>query len=120
MIFLETNRLRLRSVSKKDVDQMIDYRNNDQCSKYQRGQMKDYDGIIALVERRKDDILNVESPSMVSVALKETDVMIGEIVVMPNGGTISLGYTFSYKVHRNGYAYEALSSLIEYLHERYP
>lgn len=120
MIFLKTSRLRLRSVSKKDVDQMIDYRNNDQCSKYQRGQTKDYDGIVALVERRKDDILNVESPSMVSVALKETDVMIGEIVVMPNGGTISLGYTFSYKVHRNGYAYEALSSLIEYLHERYP
>ena len=39
---------------------------------------------------------------------------------MPNEGTISLGYTFSYKVHRKGYAYEALSTLIEYLHEHYP
>ncbi|MFR2563094.1 MAG: GNAT family N-acetyltransferase [Anaeromassilibacillus sp.] len=51
---------------------------------------------------------------MISVALRETDVMIGEIVVMPNDGTISLNFTFSYKVH-DGYAYEALSSLIEYL-----
>ena len=46
--------------------------------------------------------------------------MIGEIVVLPNEGTISLGYTFSYKIHRKGYAYEALSALISYLHEQYP
>ena len=99
---------------------MVDYRNNERCSKYQRGQTKDYKDIVALIERNKDNALNIASPTMISVALRETDVMIGEIVVMPNEGTISLGYTFSYKVHRNGYAYEALSSLIEYLHKHYP
>ena len=110
MTFLETNRLRLRNVSPKDAIQMVDYRNNERCSKYQRGQTKG----------NKDNALNIASPTMISVALRETDVMIGEIVVMPNDGTISLGYTFSYKVHRSGYAYEALSSLIEYLHKHYP
>lgn len=120
MTFLETNRLRLRNVSPKDAIQMVDYRNNERCSKYQRGQTKDYKDIVALIERNKDNALNIASPTMISVALRETDVMIGEIVVMPNEGTISLGYTFSYKVHRNGYAYEALSSLIEYLHKHYP
>ena len=79
-----------------------------------------YKDIVALIERNKDNALNIASPTMISVALRETDVMIGEIVVMPNEGTISLGYTFSYKVHRSGYAYEALSSLIEYLHKHYP
>jgi RimJ/RimL family protein N-acetyltransferase len=54
------------------------------------------------------------------VADKETDELIGEIVVMPNDGTISLGYTFSYKHHRKGYAFEALSSLIDLLQSRYP
>ena len=102
MIFIETNRLRLRNINKKDADEMFDYRNKEICSKYQIGQTKDYDGIVALAERRKDDTLTMESPSLISVALKETDVMIGEIVVMPNEGTISLGYTFSYKVHRKG------------------
>ena len=120
MTFLETNRLRLRNVSPKDAIQMVDYRNNERCSKYQRGQTKDYKDIVALIERNKDNALNLASPTMISVALRETDVMIGEIVVMPNEGTISLGYTFSYKVHRSGYAYEALSSLIEYLHKHYP
>ena len=57
---------------------------------------------------------------MMAVALKDTNEMVGEIVVMPNDGTISLGYTFSYKHHRNGYAFESLTALINLLHEQYP
>ena len=53
MRFLETDRLFLRNVAAKDADIMYDYRNNEICARYQRGQTKDYDGIVALVERRK-------------------------------------------------------------------
>ena len=120
MTFTETDRLILRNVAAKDVEIIYDYRNNEICARYQRGQTKDYDGIVALVEHRKDDVVSVESPFMVAVAFKETDEMVGEIVVMPNDGTISLGYTFSYKHHRKGYAFEALSALINMLHEQYP
>lgn len=45
--------------------------------------------------------------------------MIGEIVVIPSENTFSLGYTFSYKYHRQGYAFEALSVLIDSLHEKF-
>ena len=120
MTFMETARLILRNVTAKDVEIIYDYRNNEVCARYQRGQTKNYDGIVALVEHRKDDVVSVESPFMVAVAFKETDEMVGEIVVMPNDGTISLGYTFSYKHHRKGYAFEALSALINMLHEQYP
>lgn len=120
MTFIETNRLLLRNVSPKDAEIMYDYRNNDICARYQRGQTKDYKGIAALVERRKDDVLSVDAPFMVAVALKETDEMVGEIVVMPEDGTISLGYTFSYKHHRKGYAFESLTALINLLHGQYP
>lgn len=120
MIFLESNLLRLRNVEAKDADVMYDYRNNEICAKYQRGQTKDYDGIVQLVERRKNDVITMDAPFMAAVALKDSDVMIGEIVVMPNDGTISLGYTFSYRYHRKGYAYEALSALIDFLHSYYP
>ena len=120
MIFMETQRLRLRNVAPKDAEIMFDYRNNPICAQYQRDQTKDRGGIVSLVERRKNDTLSVEAPCMIAVALKETDEMIGEIVVMPNEGTISLGYTFSYKYHRKGYAFEALTALIDRLHERYP
>ena len=120
MEFLITNRLRLRNVKQEDVAIIFDYRNNEICARYQRGQTKDYDGIVALVERRKNDVMSVDAPFLVAVALKETDEMVGEIVVMPNDGTISLGYTFSYKHHRKGYAFESLTTLINMLHEQYP
>ena len=120
MIFLETERLRLRNVAAKDADIMFDYRNNEICARYQRGQTKDYEGIADLVERHKGDIMSVDANFLVAVAVKDTDEMVGEIVVMPSDGTISLGYTFSYRHHRKGYAFEALTALINKLHTEYP
>jgi len=120
MIFTETGRLLLRNVAAKDAAIMYDYRNNEICARYQRGQVKDYDGIVSLVDRHKNDVISVDTPFIVAAALADTDEMVGEIVVMPGGGTISLGYTFSYRHHRKGYAFEALTALINILHEHYP
>ena len=119
MVFLETNRLSLRNVISDDVDVMYDYRNNEICSRYQRGQTKTYEGIEDLAQRRKDDKISTDSPFMIAVALKCTNEMIGEIVVMPNENVFSLGYTFSYKYHRQGYAFEALTTLTEFLHKKF-
>ncbi len=120
MIFLETNRLILRNVAAKDADIIFDYRNNERCARYQRGQTKDLDGIRKLVQRREKDIMGVETPYFIAIALKGTDELVGEIVVMPNEDTFSLGYTFHYNHHRKGYAFEALSALTELLHQQYP
>ena len=120
MIFLKTQRLQLRNVAPKDADIMFDYRNHEICARYQRGQTKDYAGICQLVEKRKTDTLGVDTSCLLAVTLQDTDEMVGEIVVMPQDGTVSLGYTFSYKHHRNGYAFEALDALINFLHEQYP
>lgn len=120
MTFLETQRLVLRNVQPKDAAIMYDYRSNEICARYQRGQTKDLDGITALIERRENDVISVDAPFLVAVALKGSDEMVGEIAVMPNDGAISLGYTFSYKHHRRGYAFEALSAWTELLHKKYP
>lgn len=120
VIFLETERLVLRNLRAEDVDVMFDYRNNEVCARYQRGQTKERAEIAALVERRSKDVIGVDAPFMLAVALKESDEMVGEIVVMPKEGTISMGYTFSYHHHRRGYAFEALTALTALLHERYP
>lgn len=120
MVFLETERLYLRNTMSGDAAVMFDYRNNERCSRYQRGQTKDYAQIAELVERRAHDTLSAEAPCMLAVARKETNEMIGEIVVVPKDNTISLGYTFSYQYHRHGYAFEALSALIDLLHQKAP
>lgn len=120
MEFYRTERLMIRNVSEKDIPIIYDYRNNEICARYQRGQVKTLKEIQDLVEMRKNDVISVGSDFMLAVALKDSDEMVGEIVVMPNDGCISLGYTFSYKHHRKGYAFEALSILIEKLHSAYP
>ena len=104
VIYLETGRLVLRNLRAEDVDVMFDYRNNEVCARYQRGQTKERAEIAALVERRSKDVIGVDAPFMLAVALKESNEMVGEIVVMPKDGTISMGYTFSYHHHRRGYA----------------
>lgn len=120
MEFYRTNRLIIRNVNEKDIPIICDYRNNEICARYQRGQVKELKEIEDLVVQRKNDDITVEHNFMLAVALKDSDEMVGEIVVMPNDGCISLGYTFSYKHHRKGYAFEALSMLIEKLHAIYP
>jgi len=120
MVFLETERLILRQVAADDASVMFDYRNNEICSRYQRGQCKQLDEIKKLIAGHRSDILSDENNCLVAVALKDTGAMIGEIIVMPNDGCICLGYTFSYRYHRKGYAYESLSCLINMLHEKYP
>ena len=120
MIFMETDRLILRNLTPDDAAIMYDYRNNEYCARYQRGQTKDLEGILELTRKRQNDVITTEHNFMVAVALKDTNEMIGEIVVMPNEGAITLGYTFSYRYHRKGFAYEALAPFIQMLHERYP
>lgn len=118
MIFLTTDRLLLRSLEPQDAQVMYDYRNHESCARYQRGQTKDREGIRALVERHRDDVLSLDAPCIVAVTLKQTGEMVGEIVVMPSDRTISLGYTISNRHHRKDYALEALSALIEHLHRQ--
>lgn len=120
MISIDTKRLHLRNVLQNDVHVMFDYRNNEICARYQRGQTKDFGEILNIIEHRKNDEISIDSPCMIAVALKETNEMIGEIVVKPKDNTISLGYTFSYKYHRQGYAFEALTVLHEHLHKVAP
>ena len=119
MIFLETERLILRNVKVEDAETIFDYRNNALCARYQRGQTKDLAGIYKLVQSHAEDFINEQENCMLAVALKDTDELIGEILLMPGENTFSYGYTFSYKHHRKGYAYEALSTLTAFLHARW-
>ena len=120
MIHLETERLLLRNTRPEDAEIMFDYRNNEVCTRYQRGQTKDLAGIYALVTRRMNDKVSADENFLIAVERKDSGEMIGEIVVMPNDGCFSIGYTFHYAHHRKGYAFEALSMLTDLLHERYP
>ena len=120
MILLETERLVLRNLRAEDAEEMFDYRNHPLCARYQREQTKDRAGLEALIQAHRQDELSASKPCLLAVARKDTDRLVGEIVVMPGEATFSLGYTFSYRHHRQGYAFESLSALIGLLHRRFP
>lgn len=83
MIFIETKRLLLRNVKPGDVQTIYDYRSNEVCARYQRGQVQDYEGIAAMIERSKHDNISVDHAFMMAVVSKKNYKMVGEIVVMP-------------------------------------
>ena len=68
------------------------------------------------MDKEMDDFQFIERND----ANTKTKEMIGEIIVKPKDNTISLGYTFSYKYHRQGCAFEALTVLHEHLHKMAP
>ncbi len=120
MIFLKTPRLCLRNTIQDDADVMRDYRNNELCSRYQRGQVRDRRGIESLVRLHRMDEIGTERPFLLAIGLKDSYEMVGEIVVLPTDQTFSFAITISYKYHRMGFAFEALSALLDLLHESYP
>ena len=61
MILIETARLFLRNVAAKNAETIYDYRNNEICAMYQRGQIKDLDDIEDLVDHHKDDEISVDA-----------------------------------------------------------
>lgn len=118
-MYFETKRLALRNFEIKDLEELVDYRSNELCSKFQRGQFKDKENLKTFIEKTKNDDLYSMGKKRLAVILKETNTIVGDIFIAIENQTISLGYTISYKYHRQGFAYELLSALIEELHKQY-
>lgn len=118
MIFLETQRLYLRSLRTSDIEELYDYRNEERCARFQRGQLRERADLEALILRRQNDAFLTEGKKQLAIGFKD-GTLIGEITIF-NQAAIVMGYTLSYKHHRKGYAYEMLSAVIVALHQAYP
>lgn len=120
MIILETTRLRLRNFSCSDLPELYDYRTNEACRRYQRGQPCTKAAFRALIAAHGTDTLTTPGTKHFAIAQKNTDQLVGDVFLRIDPPTLSLGYTISYKHHRQGYASELLSALLEHLHTACP
>lgn len=120
MIYLETQRLVLRNWEQIDLDELFDYRNDERCTRFQRGQLHERADLAELIRRRSKDDLISEGGKQLAIAMKPTNQLVGEVALCIERPSISMGYTISYKYQRNGYAFEMLSTLIGILHRHYP
>ncbi|MET3616382.1 RimJ/RimL family protein N-acetyltransferase [Peptoniphilus olsenii] len=120
MLKITTENLIIRNVMIDDVSSIYKYRNNKICYRYQRGQAKSKKEITQLVLNNLDKNINLETNTLLAIAIKETNEIIGEILIMPKDMTISLGYTISPEFQNKGYGFESVSKLIDILHSKFP
>lgn len=119
MIFLETKRLVLRNLQVEDLNTLFEYRNDPHCAKYQRWNDTSVEYLEALIEKNKLAKILDKKTMQVAIGLKTSYELIGDMFIAFKDNTITLGYTISTKYQRNGYAYEMLKEVIDYIFDNF-
>ncbi len=120
MIFIKTNRLLLRNFQSEDLNTLFNYRNDLNCSKYQRLENSSLEYLESLIQKNKPLKILDKKTLQLAIALNSTNEIVGDIYIGFKNKTITLGYTISTKYQRKGYAYEILKSLIDYVFDTFP
>lgn len=113
MVFIETERLIVRNFKNEDFEKFYKYRNDKECSRYQRWNDNSYNGLKRfLVGEMKRTI---EDSHMQLAISKKSGELVGDIFFAVKDSTATLGYTLSKENQGNGYAVEVLEEFIKYV-----
>ena len=112
---IETDRCILRCFEEKDLDSLMTYRNNEEWMKYQGFKN------LTKEEYRKALLvpLNIESGIQLAIVDKNTCNLLGDLYLLKEEKTISIGYTINPTYSRKGYISETLGVLLPKLKELY-
>lgn len=108
-IKFQTERLVLRPKAEKDIPNMFKMFNNNEVREFLGGYPpRDEHSMLKMVRGRKE--------TEWAVALKDTDEYIGEVLIpkIVDDYLGEIGYLFLREYWGNGFAYEAVSTIIEY------
>lgn len=112
---LKSENLLLRNLQNDDLNNLFEYRNDENCAKYQRWEDTSLEHLKDFIEINKNKSILDEENLQLAIALSSNNELIGDMFVGFKDKTISLGYTISPKYQRRGYAYEILKSTIDYI-----
>jgi len=121
-MYLQTARLILRNFNDKDLDPFLTYRNDPDVAKYQGW------GIPFSREKAEKFISSMKDKNVpkqgewvqFAVALKDTNELIGDLacfVKKEDSRQSLIGFTIASGHWRNGYAFEVIHRLLEFLFE---
>lgn len=122
MKILKTDRLYLRNLELSDTDYIYEYRNNEECYKYQRWDDFSREDIkLFILKFREDRFLSTKEEQHFAICLEADDVLVGELAYFHNeeDNCITLGITISYQYHKNGFAFEILKEVIRKINDKY-
>jgi len=112
-MFIETNRCLIRRFDEKDIDEFMVYRNNDKWMQYQgfKGLTKQ-----EYIKELLGDI-NFSKGVQLAIINKSTDNLIGDIYLKKADNAFWIGYTISPSSAKQGYAYETVNGIIDWIKE---
>jgi RimJ/RimL family protein N-acetyltransferase len=110
-----TDRCKLRPFEEKDLDAFMAYRNNEEWMKYQgfKNLTKDEYREKLLVP------LNVESGIQLAIANKESDSLLGDLYLVKDEKSVTIGYSINPMYSRQGYITELLKAFLPKLKAYY-
>ena len=110
-----TDRCKLRPFEEKDLDAFMAYRNNDEWMKYQgfKNLTKDEYRDRLLVP------LNVESGIQLAIADNESDSLMGDLYLVKDDKSVTIGYSINPIYSRQGYITELLKAFLPKLKAYY-
>ncbi|WP_207653901.1 GNAT family N-acetyltransferase [Clostridium sp. BSD9I1] len=110
---LETDRCIVRPFEEKDLESFMTYRNNEEWMQYQgfKNLTKDEYRKALLVP------LNLEKGMQLAIVNKTTDNLLGDLYLLKEEKTITIGYSINPIYSRKGYITEVLKALLLKLKE---
>lgn len=120
---LETKRLLLRNLCPADVDGMLAYRKDPQCSAYQRYEATSREALRRFVETYESSrFLSLEEEQHYAIVFRETGEIMGDFSLFYTGkdNCFTLGITIAPDFQKQGYGHELLKAVTERLREAYP
>jgi len=112
----KSKRCIIRTFEESDLDDFIEYRNNQEWMKYQ--------GFKGLKKEEYRKLLfvpfNISEGGQLVIAEIETNKLIGDIYLKKDSEAIDIGYTINPKYAKQGYTTDAVCGLIDYLLDTYP
>ena len=101
MLPIETERLRLRRLTRADIPALVAYRSDERVAALQSWSTMTLDEAEALVAEQGGEWLQI------GIALKENDALIGDIGVRVDGDAAEIGFSLAPDAQNRGYATEA-------------
>ena len=120
---LETDRLILQPLKEKDAGILFAYHAHPEVARFQSWHVKNASDALHFIKGHEGFDFGVpDTWYQVGIYLKSTPELVGDIGVHflhENPKAVEIGYTIAPEHQRNGYAFEAVSKLLEFLFAEY-
>jgi RimJ/RimL family protein N-acetyltransferase len=117
-INLESQRLRLRKFKDSDLKPFLGYRNDPEIARYQSWESMSEQETKDFIRLQKEwTTFAIDEWRQIAIELQETEQLIGDcaVKIFDDARQAEIGFTVAREHQKQGYAYEAVSTLLDHL-----